>query len=153
MIPGFIAPRAYATILSRVAIPCVDLIITDGPARRFILIRRKDKPMKGYFWFPGGRIFKGENIFDAARRKAKEELSVVITPEYIVGVYETMFPDGIPRVRGGTHTINIVVRAQLPKGAVMRHDRHHSAARWFTRPPRDFNRYLHQALSDAGILK
>lgn len=153
MRPGFIARASYVKIISRIAMPCVDLVITEGSSRRFLLVLRKDEPMKGYFWFPGGRIFKGEHIFATAIRKAKEELGVVIKPERIVGVYETMFSTGIPGVRGGTHALNIVVRARLPRGGVMRHDTHHLAARWFTRPPRDFQGYLAQVLKDALVLR
>lgn len=147
-----IAEKEYRKILSLMPIACVDIILTKGRSREFLLIKRKDQPVRGYFWFPGGRILKGETIFNAAIRKAKQEIGVSIRPERIVGVYETIFRTSRPGVQGGTHTVNAVVIARIKKDALIQFDSHHTEAKWFVRPPNDFKRYLASALKNAGVL-
>ncbi len=41
---------------------------------KFLLIKRADKPEKGYWAVPGGHVDKGETPYEAAKREAKEEV-------------------------------------------------------------------------------
>lgn len=53
------------------------LIREDG---RFLLAQRPEgKPMPGYWEFPGGKLERGESVFDALVREFDEELGVHIT--------------------------------------------------------------------------
>jgi len=45
---------------------------SDG---RFLLVKRGDEPVKGYWWVPGGRILRNETFYAAARRKVKVRLN------------------------------------------------------------------------------
>ena len=148
----FISEKEYCRILSLMPIACVDIILAKGRSKEFLLIKRKDEPVKGYFWFPGGRILKGEHILEAAARKLKEEVGVDLKPERIVGAYETLFPTARAGIKGGTHTVNAVVLVRIKKGVPIRFDSHHTNAKWFVRPPRDFQGYLTSALKAAGVL-
>ena len=53
-------------------IACVDLFVLDED-KRILLLKRKNQPSKGQWWFPGGRILHGELRTDAVIRKLKEE--------------------------------------------------------------------------------
>jgi len=68
----FIHEDLYAQILQSMPIPCVDLVVTDH-AGRILLLRRRNEPMAGQWWFPGGRVLFGERRSQAAKRKLKEE--------------------------------------------------------------------------------
>jgi len=54
----------YKKYVHSCIVNCVDCVIvrvnTITGEREFILVERKDQPAKGMFWFPGGRMFKGE---------------------------------------------------------------------------------------------
>ena len=54
---------------------CVDLLVTNEQ-KQYLLAKRTEKPAKGSWWFPGGRIHKGETWQECAKRKGKEELGI-----------------------------------------------------------------------------
>lgn len=62
----------YQQIIKVMPIPCVDLIVEDDQGK-ILLLKRKNKPASGEWWFPGGRIFHGESMIATAQRKLKEE--------------------------------------------------------------------------------
>ncbi|MDG2989911.1 NUDIX hydrolase [Candidatus Synechococcus calcipolaris G9] len=82
--------------------PTVDMIIelSDRPGQPIILIERKHPPLG---WaIPGGFVDYGETVENAARREAKEEISLDVTLRDLLYVYSC--PDRDPR----QHTISIV---------------------------------------------
>ena len=50
----------YRQIVDVLPILCVDLIIIKNG--KYLLVKRKNKPFKGIYWSPGGRVLKGEKI-------------------------------------------------------------------------------------------
>lgn len=61
---------------SLIPMPCIAVIVRKGSK---ILIRTKDKePGKGMKIFIGGKMNLGEDIFEAAKRHAKEKVSITI---------------------------------------------------------------------------
>ena len=79
----FIPKDKYRYILENIPICCVELIcIKDN---KVLLVKRKNKPAKDEWWFPGGRILKREAITDAAIRKAEEEIGVSVKVNMVIG--------------------------------------------------------------------
>lgn len=66
-------------------IPVVDTIIQKND--KILFVQRKKDPFKDHFVFPGGFVNEGETIENAAVREVKEETSLEITLENILGVY------------------------------------------------------------------
>jgi 8-oxo-dGTP diphosphatase len=81
-------------------IPTIDVVLQQGSD--ILLIKRKNPPFKDHLALPGGFVFKGESVEDAAKRKALEETSLEIEPIEILGVYSD--PKRDPR----THTVTVV---------------------------------------------
>jgi len=107
-----LSSREYAHVLRTMPIACVDLVVSHRA--QFLLVRRRNRPAKGKWWFPGGRILKLETIIRAARRKLKEETGIqggvfgsVLT------VKETIFSDS--EFGTTTHSVNVVVPVHLKK--------------------------------------
>jgi 8-oxo-dGTP diphosphatase len=65
--------------------PTVDTIIQQGS--KVLLVERKKDPFKQTMVLPGGFINEGELAEDAAIREVKEETSLDIELENILGVY------------------------------------------------------------------
>jgi len=124
----YIDEKLYAEIKNKLPLLCVDILLFHNS--QFLLIKRNNSPALGQWWFPGGRIHKGESIFDAAKRKCKEELGIEIIPRYIVSVEETIFD--LKNDIVDVHTVNIVVRAKLLEdNFIVNIDKLHSEFRWF----------------------
>lgn len=89
-------PRAETPLLT------VDVIIelADRPRRPIVLIERANPP---YGWaLPGGFVDVGERLEAAAVREAREETSLVVKLNFLLGCYSA--PDRDPR----GHTVSAV---------------------------------------------
>lgn len=102
------------------------------------------------WWYPGGRLFKGESFFDCARRKCHEEAGLDIEPIALLGVYSTTFEKSAWECP--TQTINIVVYAQITQPLAPLLDKNHSHYRWasLTEVPED--PYVYQVYCEARKL-
>lgn len=81
-----------------------------------LLVQRASEPVKGVWWLPGGRIFKGETFFDTAIRKAKEETGLLqVKPIQVLGVWNTFFPTSKwdTGEKKGTQTVNPIVLVEV----------------------------------------
>ena len=87
MIPSVL----YEKIKALIPIPSVEAIIMKDDSLLFL--RRKNSPAKGEWWFPGGRIRKGETFKETLFRKVKEETGLNIEIINLVGVYNRIFPN------------------------------------------------------------
>jgi ADP-ribose pyrophosphatase YjhB (NUDIX family) len=101
-------------------IPTVDTIIDDNS--KVLFIKRNKEPFIGKMVFPGGFMKKGETAEDAAKREVKEETSLDIELDNILGVYSD--PNRDPRghimstVFIGTLTPNSNIKEPVPGDGV-----------------------------------
>ncbi|GMI42239.1 hypothetical protein TrCOL_g4128 [Triparma columacea] len=105
--------------------------------KEFILVERKDQPAKGMFWFPGGRMFKGETFFAAALRKCRDETGINGRAAQVLGVYNTHFNSSAwdePHIKG-TQTVNVVVLIEVADGSEIQLDDTSSRFRWASVDP------------------
>ncbi len=88
---------------------------SDG---KVLLFFRKDKPAAKIWWWPGGRMFRGETFEDTALRKIRDETgagdAACASAVGIVNVWNTFFPDsswdqGRHPEHRGTQTVNVSV--------------------------------------------
>eukprot|EP00977_Amphora_coffeiformis_P013677 scaffold3642_cov182-Amphora_coffeaeformis.AAC.4 len=67
----------YAAVVRHTVVCCVDIVLVrrnpENGRRECVLAVRSSEPAKGVWWWPGGRLLKGETFFDTAVRKAKQE--------------------------------------------------------------------------------
>ena len=91
-------------------VPAVDSIISKDHNLKILLVRRKNDPFKGMLSIPGGFINEGETAEDAMLREAKEEISLILEPTAILGVYSD--PSRDPRM----HTISVTFITKTVRG-------------------------------------
>ena len=132
MMNNIIPPDTYELIKKNVPIACVELLIIHEGA--VLLLKRKNPPARGQWWYPGGRIFKDETIFEAAERKGKKELDVILEPQRIMSVEESIF--NLQNDVVEVHTINIVVEMKIIDLNYTLHlDNDHMEYKWFRTLP------------------
>ncbi len=144
----FIPAALYKKILAAVPIPCVDVVIANG--RKFLLVKRKNKPAQRKWWFIGGRIFKGETLQRALRRKLNEESDIkIFRVKKLLAAQETIFKSsafGVP-----AHTVNSVFLVETKEpGSMTKHSDYHEF-RWFTRINKSWPLYVKKMLRLAGF--
>lgn len=129
-------------------IPCVDAVICHKDET--LLCMRTNKPAQGLWWFPGGRILKGELLLDAVTRKVKEETGLEIASIKMLGTEETLFEDG--PFGEGTHTINSVflVTPVMPDSATVA-DAQHEKIHWFKQLPENLHPYIQKYVDLAHL--
>jgi len=122
----FIPSDLYHKIHKILPIVCVDIVVRRGDT--ILLVKRGVEPEKGSWWFPGGRLYRGESSSSAAIRVVKSETGLFLTELCLLGFDETIF-EADPFEHGcGTHTINIIYRA-IPEGVISL-DCNHIEHRW-----------------------
>lgn len=72
------------------------IIVEDG---RVLLIKRGQPPLLGEWSIPGGVLEFGETVREAAIREAREETSLVVEAQELLGVFDRVIRDEAGRVR------------------------------------------------------
>ena len=106
---GFIPSTLYNQILKLLPIASVEAVMVMDNALLFL--RMKNNPAKGQWWFPGGRIHKGESLKEFLYREVKEETSLEISSYRLINVYSRVFPE--------RHDITIAYLCECKKGKVV----------------------------------
>src|SRR6476661_50619 len=130
---GYLPDELYTRILESTPILCVDLVIRRKG--RYLLVKRSNPPMKGEWWVPGGRVFRGEKARDAVVRKAREELGLSVGNLELMGYYEEFYRDsalGVPY-----HALSLVFTAEPENEDVVLSDES-SEWGWFDALPGKF---------------
>lgn len=93
---GFLQKEDYIQAFSRTQIVCADFVIYNRLNNKILLGKRNNPPAKGFYFVPGGRIFKGEPVNEGIRRVIKKEIGFVPKKLTPIGVYEHKYPNDNP---------------------------------------------------------
>lgn len=133
--------KLFASIVKHAPLIAVDLVIQNESGEVLLGLRR-NAPARGFWFVPGGRIFKNEPIANAANRIVREELAfdARLPPTSFLGVFEHFYQDNFTHAQAfGTHyvvlahrlSITAVQLKQLPL-------QQHAGYRWL--PPQELAR-------------
>jgi colanic acid biosynthesis protein WcaH len=147
--PEKIPTELYEQIYRSVPIFCVDIIAVDDQ-KRFLMVKRKNKPFEGTWWFPGGRVLKNETVHDAALRKLKEETGSAGTFVREVGFYELIDEDGYFE-NTTVHTPVVVCLMKVDATSNIQLDEQGSEYRWDTKIDPNLNPHVREMLVKAGF--
>jgi colanic acid biosynthesis protein WcaH len=142
-----LAPDEYRKILSTVPIVCVDCLVINGKGE-YLLVKRKNEPLKGEYWVPGGRLHKGERLADAVHRKMREEIGVEVEIVRSLGFFEEFFEHTAEDANGGAHSISFLYLVR-PKTSDIRLDDQSSEWGWFNDAPQRLKQYPNLAIPNS----
>src|SRR3990167_7461194 len=124
---NFIEDELYRKILEVMPVACVDCVVINNG--KFLLGQRTNKPAQGEWWLLGGRIFKGETLEQAARRKMRQEIGTDPQNLKFLTGKETIFPDSAQGP--ASHTVNFVFTCNVDP-AMIRKDNQSVDLKWFS---------------------
>ena len=92
----------------------IDLVALNDQ-NQILLGQRKNAPARGYWFVPGGRVFKNESLEQALKRISKTELNIEIQSHQadIIGLYDHFYQDSIFGDEIDTHYINATYLVKL----------------------------------------
>lgn len=82
----------YAKIISVMPIPSVEAIVLNEKDELLVL-KRKNCPAKDEWWFPGGRMRRGETFEETLNREVREETGLDVKIIRFLGAYNRIFPE------------------------------------------------------------
>jgi len=114
----FLPSDIYASLVRDAVVCCVDIVLVRKvkSKKECLLVERSSEPVKGVWWWPGGRLLKGETFFAAAKRKAEQETGITnVQPIQVLGVWNTFFPTSAwdNEESTGTQTVNPIVLVEV----------------------------------------
>jgi len=103
----FLEQKLYKKIMESMPIVCVDALIINEK-KEYLLVKRKNEPLKNKFWMVGGRLQKNELIEEGIKRKLKEEVNIEVGLIKYLGHFEEFFKNTEQKINGNFHSISFV---------------------------------------------
>ena len=103
----FLPPAVFASVVRHAPLVSIDLIVRNHRGEILVGLRR-NRPARGYWFVPGGRIGKNESIATAFARLTQAELGVRMRVEdaAFLGVFEHFYDDNFSTDASfGTHYV------------------------------------------------
>lgn len=106
--------QSFVQVISSTPLVSIDLIVRNCVGQ-VLLGKRLNRPAKGYWFVPGGRIRKDERIDDAFSRLAKCELgrNLIVEQARFLGVYQHLYTDNVFGGDVGTHYVVLAFELAL----------------------------------------
>ncbi|SAL72199.1 NUDIX hydrolase [Caballeronia peredens] len=123
----------FLTVVRLTPLVSIDLIVTDGN-RRILLGHRRNRPARGTWFVPGGRIAKNESLDAAFKRIVNNELGVAgmeRSASRFFGVFEHHYDDNFAGTDdAGTHYIVLAYAMTLSGTVPIGRFDQHSEYQW-----------------------
>jgi len=105
--------RAFSSLIENGPLISIDLLVETDTG--FLLGKRIHKPAKGYWFVPGGRVFKNETIDDAIQRISFKEIHKKLSREDLefYGVFEHFYSDSFVSDDVSTHYVVLAYKVKL----------------------------------------
>jgi len=133
--PSKLNDEIFKKIIKSTNLIAIDLIATSS-TNNFLLCERKNHPAKGFWFVPGGRVFKNEKLNKAFYRIVKEELGLTksdIRSVELLGIYEHIYKENVfndPTFN--THYIIIAVKIKILNFDKIKLDKQHNKFDFFS---------------------
>jgi colanic acid biosynthesis protein WcaH len=110
-----LSPENYITAIELTQIVSVDFIVYNKD-NKVLIGKRRNRPAKGTYFVPGGRIFKGESIKQGIIRQFETELGISLenVPK-IKYISDHIYEDNFTNKPISTHYVCIAVEIKLEK--------------------------------------
>lgn len=109
----------------------IDLVVLNEQ-KEILVGKRINAPAKGWWFVPGGRVFKNELLNDAFARISLAEIGrkIEINRCELLGVFEHFYNDCALNDIVSTHYINTPYLVKVEKGTIEAPNLQHESYRW-----------------------
>lgn len=114
----------FCQLVRTAPLVAIDVVLRDPEGRVFLACRR-DQPARGFYFVPGGRIFKNETIERAFARILRGEtgFDLKLVDARLVGVFQHIYPTNRFEADGfGTHYVVLAYEIAAGSQAVVAPD-------------------------------
>lgn len=126
--------QAFLGIIRHTPLVSIDLIIQNREGQVLLGLRR-NRPARGFWFVPGGRIRKNETLAQAQRRISRVETGAELSGGRLIGAFEHIYDDNTFEVANvGTHYVTLGVLLQWPAQQPLNGDEQHQDFRWASIP-------------------
>jgi len=128
---GKLNQQDFLNVIKNTPLFSIDLVIVNEK-REVLYGLRKNKPARGWWFVPGGRIYKNETLDNAFRRISAEELDFPLEIEAgtLLGLFEHLYENSIADAQTSTHYINAPYLVFCQKHDITPPLLQHSSYRW-----------------------
>ncbi|NDW16239.1 GDP-mannose mannosyl hydrolase [Alteromonas genovensis] len=142
---SFLSQKTFTNIIAATPLVSIDLLVenTEG---QILLGYRNNRPAKGYWFVPGGRILKDESMDSAFKRLTLAELGVVLERQQaeFLGPYEHFYNDYVFGEGVTTHYVvlgyKLLCDIDISRLPMVQHNQY----KWFDKPSMLVNDKVHQ---------
>ena len=120
----------FSQVVENTPLIAIDLLVQNDK-KQILLGKRTNEPALGYWFVPGGRIFKDESLDDAFERTVEEELYLNLqrTDAVFDKTYEHFYNNNVFNDNFSTHYIVLAHKITINKLPSV--NKQHSRYRWF----------------------
>ncbi|GGK77442.1 GDP-mannose mannosyl hydrolase [Amphritea balenae] len=126
-----LSKEQFKTVVESTPLISLDLVVRDQQGK-VLLGKRLNRPAKGYWFVPGGRVLKNEALADAFQRLTLNELgqSYTIDQARYLGLYEHFYEDAAVCELVSTHYVVNAFLINLGDTIRSLPEEQHSEYRW-----------------------
>ncbi len=102
----YLEPNIFTTVISSTPLALIDLVVINE-RNQVLLGKRLNRPAKGFWFVPGGRIYKNERIDEAFLRITKAELGLElpISRATLIGPFTHLYDEFVFGEATSTHYV------------------------------------------------
>ena len=128
----FLSKELFSSVVENTPLISIDLIVENSEGK-VLLGKRVNEPAKGFWFVPGGRVFKDETLDIAAARTLKEEIGLELKREALsfYGLYEHFYENNVFDDSFTTHYI--VLAHKITTDTELKLNNQHELYKWFSK--------------------
>ena len=122
----------FKTVVESTPLISIDFIVKNKE-EKFLLGKRINRPAKGAWFVPGGRVLKGETFEQAFYRLIKSELNLDNAESIFKGIYQHFYDDNFSEENFSTHYIVLAYKIAFNADLNSLPKEQHSNYRWLSK--------------------
>lgn len=147
-----IPEERFAECLAAMPQVCVEIVL-DGPEGGVLLCKRTNRPAQWEWFWPGGRLYRGEELQPAARRIAREELGIQVSVRELLGVQSHFWDESSVEGLADRHTVNVIYHVEaVEDDPDIELDEQHSDHRFLREVEHGLHEYVEAYIDEYDLL-